>query len=261
MLPKPKKSLGQHFLTDAHYIERIVKAIAPLPHDHMVEIGPGPGAITAPLAQSLDHLHVVELDRDLAARLEERFDADKLTVHRHDALEFDFGSLPAPLRVVGNLPYNVSTPLLFQVARFADRIQDCVFMLQKEVVDRMAASPSTPDYGRLSVMLQYRFAVRRLFIVPPGAFHPPPKVDSAIVRMVPLGEDRLRARSDQRFAEVVTAAFGQRRKTLRNTLRPWLAAEDFSALGIDSQLRAENLGVAEFVALADATLKTAMSVE
>jgi 16S rRNA (adenine1518-N6/adenine1519-N6)-dimethyltransferase len=253
MLPKPKKSLGQHFLTDAHYIERIVKAIAPQRGDHMVEIGPGPGAITAPLVELLDRLHVVELDRDLAARLEERFSSEKLSVHRQDALEFDFGSLPTPLRVVGNLPYNVSTPLLFQVARFADRIQDCVFMLQKEVVDRMAAAPSTPDYGRLSVMLQYRFAIKRLFIVPPGAFHPPPKVDSAIVRMAPLGADRLVARDEKRFAEVVTAAFGQRRKTLRNTLRSWLNTDDFSALGIDSQLRAENLGVAEFVALADRT--------
>ena len=257
MLPKPKKSLGQHFLTDAHYIERILKAIDPQHGDHMVEIGPGPGALTGPLAQRLDHLHVVELDRDLAATLAARLAAGNLTIHQQDALDFDFGSLPTPLRVVGNLPYNVSTPLLFQVARFADGIKDCTFMLQKEVVDRMAAAPSTPDYGRLSVMLQYRFQVRRLFIVPPGAFHPPPKVDSAIVRMVPLGADRLRAREDGRFAEVVTAAFGQRRKTLRNTLKPWLTQEDIAALGIDSQLRAENLGVAEFVQLANATFKRA----
>lgn len=257
MLPKPKKSLGQHFLTDAHYIERILKAIDPQRADNMVEIGPGPGAITEPLTRALDHLHVVELDRDLAARLSGRFPAGSVTVHQQDALEFDFGALPAPLRVVGNLPYNVSTPLLFQVARFADRIQDCTFMLQKEVVDRMAAGPSTSDYGRLSVMLQYRFKVRRLFIVPPGAFHPPPKVDSAIVRMVPLGEDRLRTRDDKRFAEVVMSAFGQRRKTLRNTLKPWLKTDDFATLGIDSQLRAENIGVAEFIALTNATLKPA----
>lgn len=252
MLPVPKKRLGQHFLTDRHYIDRIVSAIAAKRDDRVVEIGPGPGALTEPLASQLDHLHVVELDRDLAAALRERFADTQLTVHQADALEFDFGTLKSPLRVTGNLPYNVSTPLLFHVASFADRIADCTFMLQKEVVDRMVAAPDSADYGRLSVMLQYRFAMRRLFLVPPGAFHPPPKVDSAIVRMVPLGEDRLRARDDARFAAVVQAAFGQRRKMLRNTLKSLVSVEAFEKTGIDNQRRAETLSVAEFVALSDA---------
>lgn len=251
MLPVPKKRLGQHFLTDRHYIDRIVAAIAPLRSDHMVEIGPGPGALTTPLVEGVDHLHVVELDRDLAAALRERHAPSAVTVHEADALEFDFAQLPAPLRVTGNLPYNVSTPLLFHVASFADRIVDCTFMLQKEVVDRMVAEPDSADYGRLSVMLQYRFAMRRLFLVPPGAFHPPPKVDSAIVRMVPLGPDRLRARDDAHFHQVVLAAFGQRRKMLRNTLKGLVTADAFERAGIDSQRRAETLSVAEFVTLSD----------
>lgn len=251
MLPIPKKRLGQHFLTDRHYIDRIVAAIAPARSDHMVEIGPGPGALTTPLVEGVDHLHVVELDRDLAAALRERHAPAAVTVHEADALEFDFAQLPAPLRVTGNLPYNVSTPLLFHIAAFADRIVDCTFMLQKEVVDRMVAEPDSADYGRLSVMLQYRFAMRRLFLVPPGAFHPPPKVDSAIVRMVPLGADRLRARDEARFHQVVLAAFGQRRKMLRNTLKELVAADAFERAGIDSQRRAETLSVAEFVRLSD----------
>jgi len=252
MLPIPKKRLGQHFLTDRHYIDRIVSAIAAKRDDSVVEIGPGPGALTEPLAAQLDHLHVVELDRDLAAALRGRFAESQLTVHEADALDFDFGALKSPLRVTGNLPYNISTPLLFHVASFADRITDCTFMLQKEVVDRMVAAPDAADYGRLSVMLQYRFAMRRLFLVPPGAFHPPPKVDSAIVRMVPLGADRLRAKDDARFSAVVQAAFGQRRKMLRNTLKALVSASAFEQTGIDNQRRAETLSVAEFVALSDA---------
>jgi 16S rRNA (adenine1518-N6/adenine1519-N6)-dimethyltransferase len=252
MLPVPKKRLGQHFLTDRHYIDRIVAAIAPQRSDHMVEIGPGPGALTTPLVECVEHLHVVELDRDLAATLRERHAPSAVTVHQADALEFDFAQLPAPLRVTGNLPYNVSTPLLFHIASFADRVMDCTFMLQKEVVDRMVAVPDSADYGRLSVMLQYRFQMRRLFLVPPGAFHPPPKVDSAIVRMVPLPAERLRARDDVRFAAVVMAAFGQRRKMLRNTLKGLVADTVFEQTGIDGQRRAETLSVAEFVALTDA---------
>lgn len=251
MLPAPKKRLGQHFLTDRHYIERIVAAISPERADHIVEIGPGPGALTKPLAERLDHLHVVEVDRELAAALRERHAPSAISVHEADALEFDFGALPTPLRVTGNLPYNISTPLLFHVASFADRIIDCTFMLQKEVVDRMVAEPDSADYGRLSVMLQYRFAMRRLFLVPPGAFHPPPKVDSAIVRMVPLGADRLRARDETRFNQVVMAAFGQRRKMLRNTLKALVTTDAFDRAGIDSQRRAETLSVEEFVALSD----------
>ncbi len=257
MQPTPKKRLGQHFLTDRHYIERIVKAIAPKAGELMVEIGPGPGAITEPLIIALGHLHVVEIDRDLAAALRERFSEAQITVHESDALEFDFGTLldkkaGERFRVVGNLPYNISTPLLFHLADYAAQMIDGVFMLQKEVVDRMVAAPDTDAYGRLSVMLQYRFAMRRLFDVPPGAFYPPPKVDSAIVRMQPLPEDRPRAHSDKRLAEIVTAGFGQRRKTLSNTLKPFMAATTIEALGIDPKRRAETLSLTEFISLADA---------
>ena len=252
MLPRPKKRLGQHFLTDRHYLGRIVAEIAPVPGEAMVEIGPGPGALTERLAQVVRPLHVVEIDRDLAADLRGRFAPDSVVVHEGDALAFDLASLPPELRVVGNLPYNISTPILFHVADFAPRIRDCVFMLQKEVVERMVAEPGTPDYGRLSVMLQYRFAMSLAFRVPPGAFTPPPKVDSAIVRMAPLGKGRLAARDDALFARVVMAAFTQRRKTLRNALRGLADDACFARAGVDPGLRGETLSVAQFVALADA---------
>jgi 16S rRNA (adenine1518-N6/adenine1519-N6)-dimethyltransferase len=253
MLPAPRKRFGQHFLTDRHYLRRIVEAIAPRPGDAMVEIGPGTGILTEPLLGSgVRPLHAVEIDRDLARGLRERFGASGLVVHETDVLEFDFATLPAPLRVVGNLPYNVSTPILFQVAAAAGRIADSVFMLQKEVVDRMVAAPGTPDYGRLSVMLQYRFEMTALFRVPPGAFTPPPKVDSAVVHMRPLGEGRVRARDEALFSQLVAAAFGQRRKTLRNATRALAPAESFERAGIDPGRRGETLSVAEFVRLADA---------
>jgi 16S rRNA (adenine1518-N6/adenine1519-N6)-dimethyltransferase len=252
MLPRPKKRLGQHFLTDRHYLDRIVAEIAPRPGEAMVEIGPGPGALTQRLAAVVRPLHVVEIDPSLAAALRERFPAEEVIVHEGDALEFDLGSLPADLRVVGNLPYNVSTPLLFHVARFAPRLRDCVFMLQKEVVDRMVAAPGTADYGRLSVALQYRFAMALAFRVPPGAFTPPPKVDSAIVRMAPLRGGRLLARDEAGFERIVAAAFSQRRKTLRNALRALVDEAAFARAGIDPSRRGETLSVAEFVALADA---------
>ncbi|MBL8519055.1 MAG: 16S rRNA (adenine(1518)-N(6)/adenine(1519)-N(6))-dimethyltransferase RsmA [Betaproteobacteria bacterium] len=252
MLPRAKKRFGQHFLTDRHLIDRIVAAIAPHPGQTVVEIGPGPGALTAPLVERLDHLHAVEVDRDLAAALRARLDAARFTLHEGDVLAFDFGVLGPAFRAVGNLPYNISTPFLFHLLRWSDALTDATFMLQKEVVDRMVAAPGTADYGRLSVMLQYRFAMEALFDVPPTAFTPPPKVDSAIVRMVPLPASRLRARDDTRFAALVLAGFGQRRKTLGNTLKPFLSAADISACGIDPQRRAETLSVAEFVRLADA---------
>jgi 16S rRNA (adenine1518-N6/adenine1519-N6)-dimethyltransferase len=251
MLPRPKKRLGQHFLTDRHYLERIVREIDPQPGEAMLEIGPGPGALTERLAQVVRPLHVVEIDRELARDLRGRFAPEAVTVHEGDALAFDLAALPEGLRVVGNLPYNVSTPLLFHVAAFAPRIRDCVFMLQKEVVQRMVAEPDTPDYGRLSVMLQYRFDMELAFRVPPGAFTPPPKVDSAVVRMTPLGEARLVAQDEGLFARVVMGAFTQRRKTLRNALRNILEAESFARAGIDPGRRGETLSVAEFVALAD----------
>jgi 16S rRNA (adenine1518-N6/adenine1519-N6)-dimethyltransferase len=252
MLPRPRKRFGQHFLTDVHYLGRIVAAIDPKPGEAMVEIGPGTGLLTARLVPALDHLHVVEIDRDLAAGLRNRFPSTEVTVHEADALEFDFASLPAPLRVVGNLPYNVSTPILFRIAALAERVRDCTFMLQKEVVDRMVAAPGTGDYGRLSVMLQYRFAMHPLLRVPPGAFTPPPKVDSAVVRMVPLGAARPVARDAERFATVVARAFSQRRKTLRNATRGLVDEKAFAATGIDPGRRGETLSVKEFIALADA---------
>jgi 16S rRNA (adenine1518-N6/adenine1519-N6)-dimethyltransferase len=252
MLPAPKKRFGQHFLTDRHYVRRIVEAIAPRAGDAMVEIGPGTGILTEELAAIVRPLHVVEIDRDLAAALRARFAPDAVVVHEADALEFDLAALPPQLRVVGNLPYNVSTPILFHVAAYADRIADCTFMLQKEVVERMVASPGSAEYGRLSVMLQYRFEMALVLRVPPGAFTPPPKVDSAVVRMRPLGADRLRARDEQAFARLVAAAFAQRRKTLRNAARAVVDEAAFAAAGIDPGRRGETLGVEEFVRLADA---------
>ncbi|HEX4858407.1 MAG TPA: 16S rRNA (adenine(1518)-N(6)/adenine(1519)-N(6))-dimethyltransferase RsmA [Usitatibacteraceae bacterium] len=252
MLPRAKKRFGQHFLTDRHIIERIVRVIAPKRGEVLVEIGPGPGALTAPLLERLDCLHAIEIDRDLARALRERFGA-RLVLQETDVLEFDFASLGARFRAVGNLPYNISTPFLFHLAAFAEHLVDATFMLQKEVVERMAAAPGGKDYGRLSVMLQYRFAIETLFDVPPESFTPPPKVDSAIVRLVPLPESRPRACDEVRFAALVSAGFGQRRKTLANALKPILSAERIRAAGIDPQRRAETLSVAEFIALSDAS--------
>jgi 16S rRNA (adenine1518-N6/adenine1519-N6)-dimethyltransferase len=254
VLPRAKKRFGQHFLTDAYYLNGIVSAIAPKPGDVMAEIGPGTGLMTEELAKVVRPLHVVEIDRDLAERLRRRFAPGQVVVHQADALEFDFASLPAPLRVVGNLPYNVSSPVLFRMVEVAERLSDCVFMLQKEVVDRMVAAPGTADYGRLSVMLQYRFAMERLLDVPPEAFTPPPKVDSAVVGMHPLPAARLRARDEALLARIVAGAFMQRRKTLRNAVRSIVPEESFGAAGIDPSRRGETLGIEEFVALADAVV-------
>ncbi|MGL1832498.1 16S rRNA (adenine(1518)-N(6)/adenine(1519)-N(6))-dimethyltransferase RsmA [Rhodocyclaceae bacterium SMB388] len=248
---RARKRFGQNFLTDPNIIRKIVDAIRPAEGDTMVEIGPGLGALTEPLLARLGHLDVVEIDRDLIARLSTRFPAERLTIHEGDALKFDFGALGAPLRVVGNLPYNISTPLLFHLAAFAERVSDMTFMLQKEVVMRMVAEPDTADYGRLSVMLQYRFRMGRLFDVPPGAFHPAPKVTSSIVRLLPLPLEALGAADYGIFQRVVAAAFGQRRKTLRNTLRDHLDASGFEALNIDPGLRGERLGVADYVRIAN----------
>lgn len=247
-----KKALGQHFLHDSSYLARIVATIRPEADDLMVEIGPGLGALTRPLLESLKHLHVVEFDRDLVPRLRSEFPAGQLTVHEADALKFDFATLGDKLRVVGNLPYNISSPILFHLTDYAEQIRDMHFMLQKEVVDRMAAAPDTPDYGRLSAMLQARFKVAKLFTVPPGAFNPPPKVDSAIVRMAPLAADAVPYKDARRYAEIVARAFGQRRKTLRNTLKGLVEANAMEVLGIDPQRRGETLSVEEFARLANA---------
>ena len=248
----PRKRFGQNFLVSPGVIRNIVEAIAPRREERMVEIGPGLGALTAPLLERLDHLYVVEIDRDLIARLKERFPPERLTIHQGDALDFDFGALGRDLRVVGNLPYNISTPLLFHLAGFAEAVRDMHFMLQKEVVDRMVAAPATPDYGRLSVMLQYRFDMERLFVVPPGAFNPAPKVDSAIVRLLPKPKEQLDARDAALLAKLVLAAFGQRRKMLRNNLRDLVDEAGLQAAGIAPTARAEELAVADFVRLANA---------
>jgi len=247
-----RKRFGQHFLTDRHYLARIVAAIAPRAGDNMLEIGPGPGALTEELARVVKPLHVIEIDRDLAAALRARFAPTEVQVHEGDVLEFDLAALGKELRVVGNLPYNISTPILFRIADVADNVRDATFMLQKEVVDRMVAHPDTAEYGRLSVMLQYRFAMAVAVRVPPGAFTPPPKVDSAVVRMEPLPASRPRARDEALFARIVMAAFSQRRKTLRNATRALLEAEHFAATGVDPSRRGETLSVAEYIALADA---------
>jgi len=255
MSHRAKKRFGQNFLVDERIINGIIGAICPEPTDNMVEIGPGLGALTRPLLKKLNHLHVVEIDRDIIARLEHEYPQGQqecsLTIHAGDALAFDIATLPAPLRIVGNLPYNISSPLLFHFAAHAGRIQDMHFMLQNEVVERMVASPSTSEYGRLSVMLQYRFNMEKLLDVPPGSFRPAPKVDSAIVRMIPLAADEIQVNNEKLFAAIVRTAFGQRRKTMRNTMRNFLKEEDFESLGINAQLRAENLGVAEYTAIAN----------
>jgi 16S rRNA (adenine1518-N6/adenine1519-N6)-dimethyltransferase len=248
---RARKRFGQNFLSDPNIIRKIIDAIRPAAGETVVEIGPGLGALTEPLVARLGHLHVVEIDRDLIARLRQRYSPEQLTVHEGDALAFDFAALGRPLRVVGNLPYNISTPLLFHLAGFAAGVKDMTFMLQKEVVLRMVAEPGTADYGRLSVMLQYRFRMGRLFDVPPGAFRPAPQVTSSIVRMVPLPAEQLGARDEALLGRVVAAAFGQRRKTLKNTLKDFLAEADYAALGIDPGLRGERLAVADFVAIAN----------
>jgi 16S rRNA (adenine1518-N6/adenine1519-N6)-dimethyltransferase len=246
---KAKKSFGQNFLVDQNIIADIIRAIRPEANDNMVEIGPGLGALTRPLLKLLNTLHVIEIDRDIIARLKTDYPQDKIFIHEGDALKFDLATLDAPLRIVGNLPYNISSPLLFHFSNYATRITDMHFMLQNEVVERMVAAPSTPEYGRLSVMLQYRFNMEKLIDVPPQSFRPAPKVDSAIVRMIPIPPGKITVQDEALFAKVVSAAFGQRRKTLRNTLKSHLAESDFVQLGIDAQLRAENLGVAEFASI------------
>jgi 16S rRNA (adenine1518-N6/adenine1519-N6)-dimethyltransferase len=258
-----RKRFGQNFLVSPGIIHKIVEVIGPRAGETLVEIGPGLGAITEPLLQRIDHMHVVEIDRDLIARLRQRFPPVQLTIHEGDALEFDFGALKetGPLKIVGNLPYNISSPLLFHLVAFAPWVYDMHFMLQKEVVDRMVAAPGSKDFGRLSVMLQYHYHMERMFVVPPGAFNPAPKVDSAIVRMiprkvgagdapkeVPLWETAL---DPVLFARVVTAAFSQRRKMLRNTLRDFIGEPALAALGITPTARAEDIAVADYVRLAN----------
>ena len=250
-----RKRFGQNFLVDRHYIDRIVAAIDPQLYDNLVEIGPGLGALTVPLLERVEHLTVIEIDRDLAARLVAEYPPARLTLHNSDALEFDFSSLGKDLRVLGNLPYNISSPLLFHLTQHDANLRDITVMLQKEVVERMVAAPATPAYGRLSVMLQARFRVERLFGVPAGAFRPTPKVDSAVTHLVPLRESRPGIVDEVSFARVVAAAFGQRRKTLRNALKTFASEAELEQVGIAPRARGETLSVADFVRLANGLAK------
>jgi 16S rRNA (adenine1518-N6/adenine1519-N6)-dimethyltransferase len=234
----------------------LIGAIDPRTDDRMVEIGPGLGALTETLLERLGALDVVEIDRDLAAALATRFPPGRLRIHEADALGFDFCALGQDLRVVGNLPYNISSPLLFHLAGMAGCLRDCHFMLQREVVDRITAAPGGRVYGRLSVMLQYRFRVERLLRVPAGAFRPAPKVESAFLRLVPHRPLPSAARDERVFAEVVARSFGQRRKTLRNALREMIGADELAALGVDPSRRAETLSVETFVRIADRVVAT-----
>ena len=247
-----RKRFGQHFLSDGGIIDAIVNAIAPLPDQHMVEIGPGLAALTQPLVERLGALTVIELDRDLAKRLREH---SQLRVIESDVLKVDFFRIaqentvntpPAKLRVVGNLPYNISTPILFHLLQYVDCIEDQHFMLQKEVIDRMVAAPDTSDFSRLSVMLQWRYAMENVLFVPPESFDPPPRVDSAVVRMVPLAEPP--SIDISLFSEMVQVAFSQRRKLIRHSLGRWLESKNFSGT-FDLQRRAQEIPVAEFVGL------------
>ena len=246
-----RKRFGQNFLVDRHYIDRIVAAVDPQLEDNLVEIGPGLGALTVPLLDRLEHLTVIEIDRDLAAKLVAQYPPARLTLHNADALEFDFSSLGNDLRVVGNLPYYISSPLLFHLARYDANLRDVTVMLQKEVVERMVAAPATPAYGRLSVMLQVRFHIERQFIVPAGAFRPAPKVDSAVVQLTPLRVERPQLTDEALFARLVAAAFGQRRKTLRNALKTVASEDQLERAGVAPGARGETLSVAHFVRLAN----------
>ena len=251
-----RKRFGQHFLRDRNVIGKIIEAMALHASDHVVEIGPGQGALTRELARRLSHFEAVEFDRDLIAPLQTEIGADKLSLHQADALKFVFFRLAThdrKLRLVGNLPYNISTPLLFHLLTQARCIEDMLFMLQKEVVQRLAAVPGGKDYGRLSVMIQYRCRVEKLFNVAPEAFSPPPRVESSMVRLIPHSTPPVEVKDEATFAHVVRAAFASRRKTLRNNLKGLLDAAAMAAVDIDPTRRAETLSLAEFAALSNKT--------
>jgi 16S rRNA (adenine1518-N6/adenine1519-N6)-dimethyltransferase len=259
---RARKRFGQNFLHDAHWIARIVAAIDPQPGQVIVEIGPGQAALTRELVRGAGQVSAVEIDRDLAAWLRGQFAAEQLSLIEADALTYDWRALAqarGPLRIVGNLPYNISSPLLFVLAGIADRVIDQHFMLQKEVVERMVAAPGSKTYGRLSVMLAARYRLRKLFDVPPGAFTPAPQVTSSIVRMIPKPVAEWPAVDAEVFARVVAAAFGQRRKTLRNALSGVLPEDAISAAGVDPGARAETLALEAFVRLAQTAARPSLS--
>jgi len=254
-----RKRFGQHFLVDDSVIDAIVRAIAPARADVMVEIGPGLSALTRPLLQRIDRLSVIEIDRDLARRLRSQYPDERLHVVEADALTVDFAGLGNRLRVVGNLPYNISSPLLFHLMAAADAVRDQHFMLQREVINRMVARPGESDYGRLSVMLQSRYRMVKLFDVPPEAFNPPPRVVSAVVRMTPLPTGRLRPQSEAAFGQVVARAFAQRRKMLRRALGDWAASIPWDELDIAPTARAEDISVDRFILLSDALWRAGLA--
>ena len=245
----PRKRFGQNFLIDQGIILEIINQIRPAREDRLIEIGPGLGALTRPLLARLDALQVIEIDRDIVTRLERDFADSKLIIHNADALKFDFAQAGEKLRIVGNLPYNISTPLLFHLAGFASHIQDMHFMLQQEVVDRMVAKPSTSEYGRLSLMLQYRYEMEQLLQVSAECFYPAPKVQSAVVSLRPRTHLLISPEHESLFADIVSAAFSQRRKTLKNTMGSYLGSCDYDCLQIDPGLRAENLSLENFSAI------------
>lgn len=249
---RPRKRFGQHFLTDPGVIDAIIRAIHPTKDDVIVEIGPGQGAITDALARNAGHLHAVELDRDLVARLRRQYDGNpNVTVHEADALRFDFSALGKQIRVVGNLPYNISTPLLFHLLKYRDNILDMHFMLQKEVVARMAASPGSKAYGRLGIMLGCHLSVESLFDVDREAFAPPPDVMSAVVRLYPLPPGTYDIIDEPGLSTLVATAFMQRRKTLRNSLKKVTEPGDFDAVGIDGGVRPEQVSIADYIRLSN----------
>jgi 16S rRNA (adenine1518-N6/adenine1519-N6)-dimethyltransferase len=252
MAHRPRKRFGQHFLTDPGVVDEIVRSIRPSSSDIVVEIGPGLAAITAPLLADAGRMHAIELDRDLAAQLRQRFqDEPKLTIHEADALRFDYSTLGEGLRVVGNLPYNISTPLLFHLLDYRAHIADMHFMLQKEVVARMAAPPGSRTYGRLGIMLGCYFDIEALFDVDRQAFDPPPDVTSAIVRLTPLPEGTYDVRDAAKLSKLVATAFSQRRKTVRNALKKVADEALLESVGIDPSLRPEAIAIAEYVRLAN----------
>ena len=246
-----KKKFGQNFLKDTSIINAIIQTINPLPDDLLIEIGPGLGALTKPLLEKTNHLLAIELDRDIVAWMENEYPKKNITVFNEDILNFNFDQFDQKVRIVGNLPYNISTPILFKCIDNITNIKDLHFMLQKEVVDRMIAVPSSSEYGRLSVMLQYYFAMEHLVHVPKESFDPEPKVESSFVRLIPYEHYPFVANNIEQFGRIVKEAFSQRRKTIRNTLKSFISENDFQKIDINPQLRAENLAVSDFVKISN----------